>query len=109
MGPANDQLADRARSIFDQLGYTISGDGHEFRADREWKSVRVMATEDVPETPESGDLRCFVTYTDTAQDLRRKLLEDKPPYDWAIVSVEGEKAATDGGYDVIHPPEDVVR
>jgi hypothetical protein len=109
MGNGTTHLTKRARAIFDQLGYDISGDGTEFRAEREWKSVHVLATDDVPNTPDTGELRCFVTYRDVAEDLQGELLEDKPPYDWAIISVDGEDVATDGGYDVIHPPEDRMR
>lgn len=101
-------LTERARSIFDHLGYDIDGHGPEFRAERDWKSVRVSAVSDVPEPPETGELRCFVTYREVAHDLKDRLLDDKPPYDWAIIAVGDPTAATDGGYDVIHP-EDVVR
>jgi hypothetical protein len=101
-------LTERARSIFDQLGYDVDGRGSEFRAEREWKSVRVSTVSDVKEPPQSGDLRCFVTYRNVAHDLRGRLLDDKPPYDWAIIAIGEPNAATDCGYDVIHP-EDVVR
>jgi len=108
MGSGTTHLTDRARSIFDQLGYDIDGRGPEFRAEREWKTVRVSAVSEASDPPTSGDLRCFVTYRDEARDLKRRLLDDKPPYDWAIVAVGDPQAATDGGYDVIHP-DDVVR
>jgi len=108
MGSGTTHLTERAQTIFDQLGYDVDGRGSEFRAERDWKSVRVSAVSEVSDPPESGDLRCFVTYRDVAQDLKGRLLDDKPPYDWAIIAVGEPTAATDGGYDVIHP-EDVVR
>jgi len=108
MGSGTSHLAERARSIFEQLGYDIDGRGPRFRAEREWKSVRVAAVSEVPDPPESGDLRCFVTYRDVAHDLKGRLLDEKPPYDWAIIAVGDGPAATDGGYDVIHP-EDTIR
>jgi len=108
MGPATTTLADRARTIFDQLGYTLSDGREEFRAERAWKSVRVTTTTEPEVTPSGGDLRCFVTYREVAEDLRTHLLDRKPPYDWAIISVD-EGTATDGGYEVIHPPAEVVR
>lgn len=108
MGSGTTHLTERARSIFEQLGYEIDGRGPRFRAEREWKSVHVAAVSEVSDPPESGDLRCFVTYRDVAHDLKSRLLDDKPPYDWAIVAVGEGDAATDGGYDVIHP-EDAIR
>jgi hypothetical protein len=109
-GSTTETLHDRAKTIFRRLGYEITDAPGEFRAERDWKTVHVRPTRNVPETPEGGDLRCFVTPEDTAERLRSQLLNDKPDYDWAIVSVpENPAAGTDGGYDVIHPPADPLR
>ncbi|ADJ14810.1 DUF7116 family protein [Halalkalicoccus jeotgali] len=101
MGPVSIPPVEQARSIFSELGYTLSGDGTEFRAEREWKVVHVTATtdEDEDSIPDSGSLRCFVTYREAAESLVRRLSDLKPDYEWAVISV------TDGsGYDVVHAP-----
>ena len=109
-GSTTENLHDRAKTIFRHLGYEVTDAPGEFRAERDWKTVYVRPTRGVPETPEGGDLRCFVTPEETADSLRDQLLDDKPDYDWAIVSLTDDpKAGTDGGYDVIHPPADPLR
>jgi hypothetical protein len=92
---------DQAKTIFTDLGYSVSGDGDEFRAERKWRVVRVTALAGSDETPDEGDLRCFVTWTDHASELRRKLRRADPDYDWAIIGVR------DGGeYEVLRAPSD---
>jgi len=109
-GSTTENLHERAKTIFRGLGYDVTDAPGEFRAERDWKTVYVNPTRNVPETPSGGDLRCFVTPEGTADSLRDQLLSDKPDYDWAIVSVDEDPAAgTDGGYDVIHPPQDPLR
>ena len=98
MGPGNTDLVEQARAIFDQLGYTVTGSGPEFLAEREWKAVRVLATTDPTETPEDGTLRCFVTPAGNAGRLRRRLRELDPTYEWAVISVE------DDDYEVVRAP-----
>lgn len=101
MGPVSIPPVEQARSIFSELGYTLSGDGTEFRAEREWKVVHVTATADEDEgsIPDSGSLRCFVTYREAAESLVRRLSDLGPDYEWAVISVD------DGAdYDVIHAP-----
>ncbi|MEM4782418.1 MAG: hypothetical protein QXG03_12780 [Halalkalicoccus sp.] len=100
MGPVSIPPVEQARSIFSELGYTLSGDGSEFRAEREWKVVHVTATTDESETsiPDSGSLRCFVTYKDAADSLVRRLSEFKPDYEWAVISI------TEDDYDVLRAP-----
>jgi hypothetical protein len=99
MGPVSTTLDEQARSIFSDLGYTVSGDGPEFRAEREWKSVHVTVTEEPDETPESGGLRCFVTSEEQAPGLRRRLKRADPESEWAIISVED-----DDEYEVVRAP-----
>jgi hypothetical protein len=98
MGTVSTPLVEQARSIFSELGYTVSGDGPEFRAQREWKVVHVSAVTEPEEAPDSGGLRCFVTYRETAQSLKRRLTRMKPDYEWAIISVD------DDDYDVVRAP-----
>ncbi|MCH7660451.1 MAG: hypothetical protein IH933_07630 [Euryarchaeota archaeon] len=102
MGPVSIPPVEQARSIFSELGYTLSGDGSEFRAEREWKVVHVTATADDEEGSilgsDSDSLRCFVTYRETAEALVHRLSEFKPDYEWAVISVG------DDDYDVLHAP-----
>lgn len=99
MAPVNTPPVEEARSIFTDLGYTVSGEGEEFRAEREWKEIRVTAVESEPATPESGDLRCFVTWRENATHLQHQLTRADPEYEWAIISV------TEGGdYEVARAP-----
>jgi len=98
MGPVTTSLGEQARTIFTDLGYTVTDDGEEFRAERDWKSVRVTVTEDPAETPDSGRLRCFVTPREQAPTLRERLQRDDPEYEWAIISVDDED------YEVVRAP-----
>ena len=119
---------EQARSIFTDLGYTVSDDrdgyhpsddpardlstpetrasesGAEFRARREWKEVRVTAVAESADTPRSGTLRCFVTWREHAPALRRQLTDADPEYEWAVLGV-GE----DGEYEVTRAPPSVGR
>ena len=98
MGVVTTPPTEAARSIFTDLGYTVSGSGCEFSAERKWRVVDVTAADESTELPESGDLRCFVAREDTAHDLRERLLATKPDYDWAVIGVD-----TAGEYEVLHP------
>lgn len=99
MGTVSTPPVEQARSIFSELGYTVSGDGPEFRAEREWKVVHVSAISEPEETPDSGAFRCFVTYSETAETLERQLTRLQPDYEWAIISVDD-----DAEYDVVRAP-----
>jgi len=90
MRPVNIRLVEQARSIFDELGYTVDGDGREFVAKRGWKAVRVMAVETGDDLPESGSLRCFITKQPAAADIRGRLRQLDPDYEWAIIAIDGE-------------------
>ena len=104
MAPVSTPPVEQARSIFSELGYTVSGDGDEFRAERKWRVVRVTALADPGATPDGGELRCFVTWSDNAPQLRRKLRQIDPEYEWAIISVR------DGGdYEVTRAPPSVAQ
>lgn len=84
------ELARRARTIFDDLGYTVRGDGAEFRAERAGKVVRVTATDEEPDPPEAGGLHCFVAPGDRARSVRRRLARNDPDCEWAIIGVRGD-------------------
>ncbi|WP_254545048.1 DUF7116 family protein [Halomarina pelagica] len=97
MGVVNKPLLDEARTIFTDLGYTVTDLGSELRAERRWRIVYVTAS-DPDEVAEDVDLRCFVASRERADRLREKLLSRAPDYDWAVMSV-----GDDGDYDVLHP------
>ena len=92
---------EQARTIFTDLGYSISGDGEEFRAERKWRVVRVTALTDSDETPDDGDLRCFVTWHEHAPELRQRLRGADPEYEWAVISVRES-----GDYEVLRAPNE---
>jgi hypothetical protein len=98
MGDVSTIPSEEARSIFTDLGYTVSGSGSELRAERKWRVVHVTAADESTELPDSGDLRCFVAWEDTAHELKERLLDAKPDYDWAVIGVDGA-----GEYEVLHP------
>ncbi|WP_132059954.1 DUF7116 family protein [Halorussus amylolyticus] len=100
MAPVSTPPAEQARSIFTDLGYTVSrDDGDEFRAERKWRSVSVTALADPADAPADGDMRCFVTWEEYAPELRRKLRHLDPEYEWAIIGVH-----ECGDYEVTRAP-----
>lgn len=95
MGTVTTRLATEARTIFSDLGYTVSDDGHEIRAERKWRTVHVTPMPDPTDLPQGGELRCFVTWAEQTRELRRELTSQTLPYEWAIIGV-----SRDGGYEV---------
>lgn len=93
-------LTERAQSIFDQLGYTVVGDGRQFRAERDWKVVDVLATKQPIDVPETGSLRAFVTPAGRAATLRQRLRERDPDYEWAVIGIKDD----DDDYEVERAP-----
>lgn len=102
-----------AEHIFNQLGYDLTRVGNwengvDFRARRKWRTVRLTVldhatTSHVPLTEEFEEdlnLRCFVTSHDASETLRDRLERVDPPYEWAIVSVDGDGTTPDE-YEVI--------
>ena len=83
-------LGRRARSIFDDLGYTVVGDGPEFQAERAWKVVQVTATETVPEPAGRDGLQCYVATREQARSIRRRLARAEPDFEWALIAVDGD-------------------
>lgn len=98
MGTVTTTPSEEARSIFADLGYTVSESDDGLRAERKWRVVHVTAADDSTVLPDSGNLRCFVTWKDAASDLRDRLLDATPDYDWAVIGVD-----TGGDYEVLHP------
>ncbi|WP_263019212.1 DUF7116 family protein [Natronobiforma cellulositropha] len=85
------RLVEQARSIFAELGYTVEGNGPDFRAEREWKVVHVSTVLETPElsTP-SGEFHCFVAQPEDADELEDRLRYQDPDYEWAIIVVDGD-------------------
>ncbi|MFC4407527.1 DUF7116 family protein [Haloarchaeobius iranensis] len=89
----NRHLREEAESIFSRLGYTVTTDGDEVRAERDWKVVHVTATEELHNPPESaspGAYRCFVTRREHADAVRRRVRKADPEYEWAVIGVDDE-------------------
>jgi hypothetical protein len=101
MGVVSTTLDERAREIFTDLGYEVTPDDGEYRAERKWRTVYVT-TADPAEAPGRGRLRCFVADDDRATAVRNALLAMGPDYDWAVVGVD------DDGYTVHHPDATVL-
>ncbi len=92
MGPVNMELVEQARSIFAELGYTVEGNGPDFRAERAWKVVHVNPVSDMDTLPRgSGQFHCFVTQPGAVDDLEAELTRLEPGYEWAIIAVDGEE------------------
>lgn len=89
------RLDEKAQSIFADLGYTVTDRGGEYLAERKWRVVHVTPAEEFDETPDSGEYRCFVTWTDDVAELEGQLEAADPDYEWAIMGVD-----EDGDYEV---------
>lgn len=87
MGTVTTSLREEARSIFDELGYEVSTDGHELRAERKWRVVQVTPMREPAEPPTDGEFRCFVTASDRIDELERELARADLPYEWAVIGV----------------------
>jgi hypothetical protein len=96
MAAVSTSLDERARAIFTDLGYEVTPDNGELRAERKWRTVYVT-TASPADAPKYGSLRCFVAPIDEASDLREDLLARGPDYDWAVIGVERDD------YAVLHP------
>lgn len=93
--------SEEARSVFERLGYAVSGDGPEFVAERKWRSVRVrtLCSEDARRASlasEYSGLECLVTWMECVDDVRERLPE-RPDGEWAIIGVDDE-----GNHEVHH-------
>lgn len=96
---------EQARSVFDDLGYSVTGDGRSFRATRDWKEVQVTAIgrpdrASVTPSEQEGDvLRCFVAWQDQCGELASRLTAALSG-EWALIAVD-----EDGEYQVMHRSE----
>lgn len=95
MAAASTNLERRARSIFDDLGYTVIGDGAEFRAERAWKVVTVTATHSEPDVTDTEGLRCYVTEREQVRSVRKRLARADPDFEWAVIAVDGDDYEVD--------------
>jgi len=95
MGAVSTSLDEQARSIFDDIGYTVSRTDDGLRAAHKWREVGVTIYDEDTAIPDSGDLHCFVTRADNAPALRDRLRRRDVGYDWAVLGVR-----EDGDYDV---------
>lgn len=90
-----------ARSVFERLGYAVSGDGPEFVAERKWRSVhvRTLCSDDASWTDRlrtgETEMQCLVTWMEYAEEVRDRLLERAPDGEWAIIGVDD-----DGNHEV---------
>jgi hypothetical protein len=96
MAAVSTSLDERARSIFDDIGYTVSRTDDGLRAAHKWREVGVTVVDDEVSLPEDGEMRCFVTRASEAETVGERLQRRDPPYEWAVIGVH-----EDGGYDVI--------
>ncbi|CCQ37465.1 uncharacterized protein Nmlp_3335 [Natronomonas moolapensis 8.8.11] len=102
MGAVSKPLVEEARSVFHELGYELTAEGEELRAERKWRTVYVT-TVDPAEANTHGRLRCFVARAERAPEIQDRLLAMEPGYDWAVISIDEE-----GEYRVLHPSADVL-
>lgn len=102
MGAVSKPLVEEARAVFRGLGYELTAEGEELRAERKWRTVYVTTAEPA-EANTHGRLRCFVARDERAPEIQDRLLEIEPDYDWAVLSIDEE-----GEYRVLHPSADVL-
>lgn len=88
-------LDEQARSIFADLGYTVTDGGSELLAERKWRVVHVTTFESDDDPPEAGEYRCFVAWRDDVDAVERRLERENPDYEWAVIGVQ-----EDGDYEV---------
>jgi hypothetical protein len=86
MATVTTPLAEQAESIFTDLGYTVSTEGPELRAERKWRVVHVRVGED-PASETEGELQCFVTWDDRADEVHDRIAARDPDYEWAVLGV----------------------
>jgi len=90
-------LEGHARLVFERLGYSVTYDGEDLKAERDDKVVSVVTVEDEkpPHVEADADIDkyCLVTRADDAPSLKRTAESRLPAEtDWAVIGLE--KAAT---------------
>ncbi|MFB6165544.1 MAG: hypothetical protein ABEJ31_10335 [Haloarculaceae archaeon] len=98
MATVTTSLAERAESIFSDLGYVVSDEGAHLRAERKWRVVHVAPVDEPAETPDTGELRCFVTWKERAPEVHDSVAERDPDCEWAVIGIDA-----DGDYEVYRP------
>ena len=98
MGAVTTSLAERVTSIFDDLGYTVSGTGPRLRAERKWRVVNI-SLQPPDSIPSSGEFHCFVA-PDDPKGLYREVASADPEYEWAVMSVDD-----DGDVEFLRPTQ----
>ena len=98
MGIVSTSLEREAESIFSDLGYTVTTDDGALRAHRKWRVVELTPMAKPDDPPESGSLRCFITWEESVSGLERRLTSADLDYEWAIIGV------SDDDYVVSHEP-----
>jgi hypothetical protein len=100
---------EEARRAFRRLGYEVTGDGPALRAQRKWRTVevRVLSATEASETRQlvadggrtDTELRCFVTWRESASSLCTRLSERNLGYQWAVIGVDES-----GDHEVFRSP-----
>ncbi|MFB6094069.1 MAG: hypothetical protein ABEJ77_03920 [Halanaeroarchaeum sp.] len=101
MGPTTSPPDERARSIFDGLGYEVTGSGTEFSATRDWKRIDVSVVADGGVSTEGDRYRCFVTWDERVEAVTERLRRADPNFEWAVIGVA---AGEDVDYEVARAP-----
>jgi hypothetical protein len=103
MGTVTTALGQEAESIFTDLGYAVTPEGSGFRAERKWRVVRVTPMAEPESPPESGELRCFVTWEENVPALEQRLDNESPDYEWAVIGVAGDDYVVSRGPSAREP------
>lgn len=91
MGTVTTALRQEAESIFSDLGYAVTTQENEIRAERKWRVVEVTPLAEPDEPPAcSGKFQCFVTWADNVPALERRLEHANPDCEWAIIGVRDD-------------------
>jgi thiosulfate/3-mercaptopyruvate sulfurtransferase len=77
MATVTTPLAERAERVFRDLGYTVTTEGSQLRAERKWRSVRVTPVEEATEVPAPDDYHCFVTWAEEATEIGLEMMTDE--------------------------------
>ena len=92
MGTVTTALRQEAESIFTDLGYAVTAQEGELRAERKWRVVEVTPLADPDEPPlSSSPYQCFVTWEHNVPALERRLKRTNPDCEWAIIGVRDDQ------------------
>jgi hypothetical protein len=100
MATVTTPLAEKAESIFADMGYAVSRTGRKLRAERKWRVVHVTLEEDPAAVADDTNFQCFVTWHDRASAVRDQVTSTDPDYEWAVIGVDES-----GEYEVYRSPE----